>query len=220
MIDVRTTNNRSKASGAGDQAAIELSKLTSKAELAARLDQRPLTNLVDGFWLWCENQPDPVRTIKLFLGRWGGLGECMTFEDVATRLCISRQRVQQIESVYVERLRNLYGKDAGARSSKLLAHRKSPLFLEKLADEDPWFAGIIDLPVDMTHPLLFLGKMIECLSAKKVHVVDLAGKPALSTIDQKELQVLALDCSRLIRGRPGARIDISNAMTLNAACGD
>jgi RNA polymerase sigma factor (sigma-70 family) len=104
-------------------------------------------------------------------------GELLTLEAVGDSLGVTRERIRQIQKKYVAQIiETEYWDDCIAlKIGQLLIDRKSPLFLEMLEIEDPWFAGFMD-------NYIHLASIIELFSENEIRIIKVSGRFVVTRI--------------------------------------
>ena len=88
---------------------------------------------------WLDAQDSTMATVMR--NRWGIDTEKRTLQQVATLVGLTRERIRQIELKGVAELKVLpVWEEMATRIERVLSERMSPLNLEDLPREDPWFA--------------------------------------------------------------------------------
>ena len=137
------------------------------------------------------NELDEVDRIVL-QGRLGYKGKLLTLEEIGEKLDVSRERVRQRQTKYVNRIvaQEYWDDMIGIRIGQLLLDREEPLILELLDIEDAWFKGFGDNYIYLAHTIQLFSKNAVC-------VIKAAGRNIVTRINQNEWDVLV----RELRGR-------------------
>lgn len=145
----------------------------------------------------------------VLLERWGLLGERSTLQQLAEKHGLTRERIRQIEVKSAERLR---GAGVWVTFSQhvdgLLDSRNTPLWIDRLSAEDPWFGDHAWL----THGL---ATCIELFLGPRFHLIEIKQRPAVSALAPDEWQRIIEDC-QLILG-PELSHDEDRVWRLSAA---
>lgn len=89
---------------------------------------------------WLDAQDSTLATVMR--NRWGIDTEKRTLQQVATLIGVTGERIRQIELKGVAKLKALMlWEEMATRIERVLRERTSPLNLEDLPKEDPWFAS-------------------------------------------------------------------------------
>ena len=127
---------------------------------------------------------DEVDRIVL-QGRLGHKGKLLTLEEIGEKLDVTRERVRQRQTKYVNRIiaQENWDDMIGIRIGQLLLDREEPLILELLEIEDAWFKGFGD-------NYIYLAQTIQMFSKNAVCVIKAAGRNVVTRINQNEWDVL------------------------------
>lgn len=109
--------------------------------------------------------------------RTGYSGHVMTLEAVGELLGVTRERIRQIQKKYVNKIiKTEFWDDCIAlKIGQLLIDRTTPLYIEMLELEDPWFEGFMG---NYQH----LCAIIELFSENEIRVIKLSGASFVTRI--------------------------------------
>lgn len=94
----------------------------------------------DSIRRWLDAQDSTLATVMR--NRWGIDTEEQTLQQVAALIGVTSERIRQIELKGVAKLKTLtLWEEMSTRIERVLSERTSPLNLEDLPKEDPWFAS-------------------------------------------------------------------------------
>jgi hypothetical protein len=128
----------------------------------------------------------------VLLERWGLLGERSTLRQLAEMHGLTRERIRQIEVKAAERLR---GAGVWVTFSQhvdgLLDSRETPLWMDRLPAEDPWFGDHAWL----THGL---ATYIELFLGPRFHLIEIKERPAVSVLSPAEWRRIIEDCKLIL----------------------
>ncbi|VTU38512.1 DNA-directed RNA polymerase subunit alpha C-terminal domain-containing protein [Variovorax sp. PBL-E5] len=128
----------------------------------------------------------------VLLERWGLLGERSTLQQLAEKHGLTRERIRQIEVKTAERLR---GAGVWVTFSQhvdgLLDSRETPLWMDRLPAEDPWFGD----DAWLTHGL---ATCIELFLGPRFHLVEIKQRPAVSALAPTEWRRIIEDCKLIL----------------------
>ena len=152
--------------------------------------------------------------------RTGYHGQVLTLESVGEKIGVTRERIRQIQKKYVDKIiETEYWDDCIAfKIGQLLINRASPLYLEMLEVEDPWFEGYMG---NYAH----LASIIELFSESEIRVIKINGASVVTRIksDAWELLVSSLRKSLKNKAEEGGwirddiKLTMSSELSENAA---
>ncbi|KEQ17848.1 DNA-directed RNA polymerase subunit alpha C-terminal domain-containing protein [Endozoicomonas numazuensis] len=109
--------------------------------------------------------------------RTGYHGTTMTLEEVGKLIGVTRERIRQIQKKYVDRIisTEFWDNCIAIKIGQLLINRETPLYIEMLEVEDPWFEGFIG---NYQH----LAAIIELFSENEIRIVKINGASLVTRI--------------------------------------
>jgi hypothetical protein len=123
----------------------------------------------------------PDNATKILTARLGFDGnKPLTLQQLGEMFGVTRERIRQIEKKHLNRViqRELWDDLLTYKVENLLEIKSSPLFLEMLGVEDPWFEGFEDKPE-------CLEEILTRFSEGKIQVVHFENNKILSLLEQK-----------------------------------
>tara|TARA_B100000446_G_C10552524_1_gene341219 strand:+ start:5153 stop:7999 length:2847 start_codon:yes stop_codon:yes gene_type:complete len=114
---------------------------------------------------------------KVIECRTGYSGTLMTLEAVGEVVGVTRERIRQIQKKYVTKIieTEFWDDCIGLKIGQLLIDRETPLYLEMLEIEDPWFTGFMG---NYQH----LAAIIELFSENEIRVIKINGASLVTRI--------------------------------------
>ena len=120
------------------------------------------------------------RNAEIFKDRIGISSKRMTLEEVGNKYSVTRERIRQIVAKSVARIIRTEKWDDILRDkiNELLNERTEPLYLSKLAIEDPWFEGFSE------NNLLLENIIVAFSEIENIDFIDLDGSRVLCRINK------------------------------------
>ena len=161
--------------------------------------QKKQSILLEIFLKWWEEQQDSGRAIRIMMKRWGGFGRKETLEEIGKKEHLTRERVRQLTLKYETKLRFRCGDLMRSKIQALFQDRNTPLYLEYIGQEDPWFSEFETLESDgVTDPFLFMGNMIEAILGD-YFVFQLNDRKILCRRNESALNELSIQINEQLR---------------------
>lgn len=123
----------------------------------------------------------PDNATKILTARLGFDGnKPLTLQQLGEMFGVSRERIRQIEKKHLNRViqRELWDDLLTYKVENLLETKSTPLFLEMLGVEDPWFEGFED-------KLESLEEILPRFSEGKIQVIHFENSKILTLLEQK-----------------------------------
>lgn len=146
---------------------------------------------------------------KLISLRMGLHGPKRTLDSIANDVSLTRERVRQIESRCVSKMKTLpmWAGEFGTRLSSLLEGREDPLPVDGLDILDPWFDGASERPQVFEFAA-------ERLSTPSFHVVSEGGGAFASKLRQQEWDAAKRSARKLLESLAGQNVPRKEARRL------
>lgn len=146
---------------------------------------------------------------KLIGLRMGLHGPKRTLDSIANDVSLTRERVRQIESRCVSKMKTLpmWACEFGTRLSRLLEEREDPLPVDGLGILDPWFDGASERPQVFEFAA-------ERLSTPSFHVISEGAAAFASKLRQQEWESAKRSARKLLESLAGQNVPRKEARRL------